>query len=198
MASIPAQTIGGIVSNCFLVVLRLSWPVDLDGKTFGSACEDAESWEGINPVDVEVNQACSEVMQAIGRGNARSTINGEAVHLEEIPLLWKEENGKYQGRAPQPGSPMWTLLEQMMPSACLVTTADPRKFSDSKQVRDAVLKALELLPADLVEIKTTDLKPLAFEHLPGNPPPTRSQTLGVKAAAEEAERRVHRGQFCLY
>ena len=179
----------------FVGVLRRSWPGDLDGATFASAREDADLWKGINPSDVEVNQACCEVMQAIGRGNARSTINGEAGRME-IHLPWVEGSGKYQGLAPQPGSPMWTQLEQMMPGARLVTTADPRKSSDSEQMRDAVLKALELLPADLVEIKTTDLKPLAFAHLPGGPPATRSQTIGVKAAAEEAERRVRRGQFC--
>ncbi len=184
----------------FIGVLRRTWSGDLDAQSFAAGREDSGAWQSVRPLDVEVNQAACEIMQAIGRGHARVTVNGQA-GVMNVSLPWIEGPGKYQGLAPQPGSPLWVQLEQMMPGVNLVSDTPRRKLSGEDRARAALIAALDKLPAEEgSKILSKDLFVRAKDELPPLPEGFRVsdacfKEAALKLATETTERRS-RGEAC--
>ena len=177
----------------FVGVLRRKWIGDLSGAAYATAREDREAWLRISPAEVEVNQAAQEIMQAIGRGHARATINGQAGRMT-VHLPWKEGPGRFVGRGICEGSPMWTELRRMMPGCVINPASAPPKASGADVVEAAVHRALDEVTGD--RILTKDLKALVMKHLPGGTATDRVLGLGFKQAAKTNAKRAAAGEPC--
>jgi hypothetical protein len=155
--------------------------------------QDESVWREVSPYQVEVNQAAQEIMQAIGRGHARKTINGQAGQMT-IHLPWKEGAGRFHGMAPSEGSPLWQELKQMMPGCVITTTCKPRKLSGAELVEQAAILALGDVAAD--QITTKELKPLLVSRLPGGACSDRVLGQGLKQLAEVNAKKAAAGESC--
>lgn|GEM_PF-6227931 len=185
--------------NCkhlfFVGVMRRAWPGDLAGKAFAAARGDVRAYQEQKPTLIEANQAAMEIMQAIGRGHARATINGHAGELT-VHLPYKESLGRFKGMAPCPGSPLWEELEKMMPGCVLVSESVAPKASGADLVKDAAEKALQGVEAD--QITTKDLKPLVMAFLPEQGAGISDQVMfrGLGLLAEANAKRAAAGEAC--
>lgn len=185
--------------NCkhlfFVGVLRRAWPGDLAGETFAAARGDVQAFQSQRPTLIEANQAAQEIMQAIGRGHARTTINGHAGELT-VHLPYKESAGRFKGMAPCPGSPLWQELGTMMPSCVLVSESVSPKASGADLVKDAAEKALQGVEAD--QITTKQLKPLVLALLPEQGAAISDQVVlrGLKLLADGNGVRAAAGEPC--
>lgn len=177
----------------FVGVLRRKWVGDLAGAAFATSRQDESVWREVSPYQVEVNQAAQEIMQAIGRGHARKTINGQAGQMT-IHLPWKEGAGRFHGMAPSEGSPLWQELKQMMPGCVITTTSKPRKLSGAELVEQAAVLALGDVAAD--QITTKELKPLLVSRLPGEASSDRVLGQGLKQLAEANAKKAAAGESC--
>jgi len=177
----------------FVGVLRRKWTGDLSGEAFAAAREDGQAWLGVSPCQVEVNQAAQEIMQAIGRGHARATINGQAGQMH-VHLPWKEGAGRFTGRGVCDGSPLWMELKRMMPGCVIIPASQPPKSSGADLVEAAVYRALEEVTGD--RVLTADLRALVMKHLPGGETTDRVLWAGLKQAAEANARRAAEGEDC--
>jgi hypothetical protein len=185
--------------NCkhlfFVGVMRRVWPGDLAGKAFAAARGDVRAFQEQKPTMIEANQAAMEIMQAIGRGHARATIDGHAGELT-VHLPYKESVGRFKGMAPCPGSPLWQELETMMPGCVLVSESVAPKASGAELVKDAAGKALQGVEAD--QITTKDLKPLVMALLPEQGAGISDQVVfrGLRLLAEANAKKVAAGEPC--
>jgi len=184
--------------NCkhlfFVGVMRRAWPGDLAGKAFAAVRGDVQAFQEQKPTLIEANQAAMEIMQAIGRGHARATINGHAGELT-VHLPYKESPGRFKGMAPCPGSPLWEELEKMMPGCVLVSESVAPKASGADLVKDAAEKALQGVEGD--QITTKDLRPLVMALLPEQGAGISDQVVlrGFKLLAEANAKRAAAGEL---
>jgi hypothetical protein len=177
----------------FVGVMRRKWAGDLGVTAFAASRQDESIWGDVSPHQVEVNQAAQEIMQAIGRGHARTTINGQAGQMT-IHLPWKEGAGRFRGMAPCEGSPLWQELVKMMPGCVITSTGRPRKLSGAELVEEAATQALGEVTA--ARITTRDLKARVIERLPGRTISDRVFGQGLKRLAEANAERAAAGETC--
>jgi hypothetical protein len=177
----------------FVGVLRRGWAGDLAGAVFAAVRGDVGAYRMANPHLIEANQAAQEIMQAIGRGHARATINGHAGELT-VHLPYKESNGRYSGMAPCEGSPLWEDLKQMMPGCVMVSSVTAPKKSGAGLVAEAVSLALAELECD--QITTSALKALAMARLPDGGAGISEAVFkaGIKQLAEINAKRAAAGE----
>jgi hypothetical protein len=179
----------------FVGVLRRNWAGDLMSKAWAASRGDASAFGLVNPLQVEANQAAQEIMQAIGRGNARATINGEAGGMT-VHIPYKESLPRYAGMAPCEGSPLWEELARMLPGCSMQSESSPPKLSGAEQVKQAAARALDGLEAD--QITTTKLRPLVMTQLPegGTGVTDKVFKAGLKALADANAKRAAAGESC--
>ena len=185
--------------NCrhvfFVGVLRRAWTGDLAGEAFAAARGDVQAYQAQRPSEIEANQAAQEIMQAIGRGHARATINGHAGELT-VHLPYKESAGRFKGMAPCPGSPLWQELKAMMPGCVLVSDSRAPKASGADLVAEAAERALATVEGN--QASTTVLKPLVMAQLPDGGAAISDQVFhrGLKLLAERNQARLAAGESC--
>lgn len=179
----------------FVGVLRRTWVGDMANEAYAVNRDGIAALAKVKATEIETNQACQEIMQAIGRGHARKTINGHAGQMT-IHLPWKESNGRWAGKTPAEGSPLWDELKMMMPGCQLESEGTPIKASNA----DLVVKAAELALAEVEgdEISTVKLKPLVLKHLPdgGRAVSDRVFVYGLNALATRNAERAAAGEQC--
>jgi len=176
-------------------VLRRNWAGDLMSKAWAASRGDASAFGLVNPLQVEANQAAQEIMQAIGRGNARATINSEAGEMT-VHIPYKESFPRYAGMAPCEGSPLWEELARMLPGCSMQSESNPPKLSGAELVKQAATLALDGLEAD--RITTTKLRPLVMAQLPEGGAGVTDKVFkaGLKALADANAKRAAAGESC--
>jgi hypothetical protein len=179
----------------FVGVLRRNWAGDLMSKAWATSRGDASAFGQVNPLQVEANQAAQEIMQAIGRGNARATINGQAGEMT-VHIPYKESLPRYAGMAPCPGSPLWEELTRMLPGCLMQSESKPPKLSGAEQVKQVAARVLDSLEID--QITTTKLRPLVMKQLPEGGAGFTDKVLkaGLKALADANAKRAAAGESC--
>jgi len=179
----------------FVGVLRRSWAGDLMTKAWAASRGDVDAFGSVDPLQVEANQAAHEIMQAIGRGHARATINGEAGQMT-VHIPYKESLPRYVGMAPCPGSPLWEELTRMLPGCSMQSESRPPKASGADQVMTAAKQALDALEVD--QITTIKLKPLVMAQLPEGGAGVTDKVFkgGLKALAEANAKKAAAGEPC--
>jgi len=175
----------------FVGVLRRMWSGDLMTEAWAASRANAEAYKAVDPLQVEANQAGQEIMQAIGRGNARSTINGHAGKMA-IHIPYKESHPRYQGMAPCEGSPLWTELARMMPGCVLQSESQPPKESGYEQAAKAANQILSGLTQD--SILTTELLRLIRPIVPELSEGVLKD--GIKQLAIDNNEIAQKGQSC--
>lgn len=179
----------------FVGVLRRNWAGDLMGKAWATSRGDISTFGMASPLQVEANQAAQEIMQAIGRGNARATINGQAGEMT-VHIPYKESLPRYAGMAPCPGSPLWEELARMLPGCSMHSESRPPKASGAEQVEQAAALALDELAVD--QITSAKLKPMVMAHLPAGGAGISDDVFkaGLKALADANATRAAAGELC--
>lgn len=179
----------------FVGVLRRNWAGDLMGKAWATSRGNVSTFGLASPLQVEANQAAQEIMQAIGRGNARATINGQAGEMT-VHIPYKESLPRYAGMAPCPGSPLWEELARMLPGCSMHSQSRPPKASGAEQVEQAAALALDALDVD--QITSAKLRPLVMAHLPAGGAGISDDVFkaGLKALADANAIRAAAGEHC--
>jgi len=179
----------------FVGVLRRSWAGDLMNEAWATSRGDVEAFELMSSHQVEANQSAQELMQAIGRGFARATINGQAGGMT-VHIPYKENHPRYVGMAPCKGSPLWEELSGMLPGCVMCSESQPPKASGAEQVAQAAAMVFNELECD--QIASAKLKPLvmAHLHLGGAGVSDDVYKAGLKQLAEANAKRAAAGEAC--
>lgn len=176
-------------------VLRRVWSGDLVKESYAAARGDEARLAGLDPIWVEANKAAEELMQFIGRTNARATVAGQA-GAASVDVYYQESHPSFAGLAPCEGSPLWVCLKEMLPGVVLCSDSEPPLPSGAELVATATAQVLDAMEKG--EISSAKLRSLVMERLKeaGTTVSDDVYWAGLKRLQEQNELRAKAGEVC--